>query len=256
MMAELPHFFIPKDHFQGEVIFVTGDPLHHLKQVLRLKEGDLAILLDGIGGCCRVRLEHLTRNSARALVLERWQEIETALPIHLLQGLPKGDKFDLILQKGTELGITSFHPVLTQRSVPQPDSQRLAKRYQRWDRIVSEAARQSRRCVLPKISPLQPLSRTLPPDADNLRLVLWEAGARPFSSVLPERRPKAVSLLVGPEGGFAADEIVLIEESGYQPVHMGPRILRTETAGLAAAGILQYLYGDLNRAPHESEEIP
>jgi 16S rRNA (uracil1498-N3)-methyltransferase len=256
MMAELPHFFIPKDHFQDDAVIVTGAPLHHLRQVLRLKEGDLAIFLDGSGGCCRVRLENLAGDSARALVLERWQETETALPIHLLQGLPKGDKFDLILQKGTELGITSFQPVLTRRSIPQPDAQRFAKRYQRWHRIVSEAARQSRRSFLPRISPPEPLSRILPSAADNLRLVLWEAGARPLASVLPELRPQGVSLLVGPEGGFAADEIALIEERGYQPVHMGPRILRTETAGLAAAGILQYLYGDLNRAPHESEEIP
>jgi 16S rRNA (uracil1498-N3)-methyltransferase len=256
MMAELPHFFIPKDHFQDDAVFVTGDPLHHLKQVLRLKEGDLAIFLDGSGGCCRVRLETLARDSARALVLDRWQEKETALPIHLLQGLPKGDKFDLILQKGTELGITSFQPVLTRHSVPQPDAQRFAKRCQRWNRIVSEAARQSRRSILPEVAPPEPLPRSLRSRSDSLRLALWEAGARPLASVLPEQRPEGVSLLVGPEGGFAADEIVLIEESGYLPVHLGPRILRTETAGLAAAGILQYLYGDLNRAPHESEEIP
>ncbi len=249
MMAELPRFFLPANHLHDEVVLVTGAPLHHLKQVLRLKEGDQMILLDGGGLNCRVRLEAIAHDHARTLVLERWRETETALPVHLLQALPKGDKLDLILQKGTELGIASFQPVLTQRSVPQPDPRRLARRFQRWDRIISEAARQSRRSVLPHLQPIEPLSRALAASPGTLRLVLWEAGALALSRALPQQPPAGVSLLIGPEGGFAEAEIAQIVDYGFQPVHLGPRILRTETAGLAAASILQYVYGDLERAP-------
>jgi len=256
MMAEIPRFFLPQNSLGDEIVFVTDEPLHHLKQVLRLKEGDQAILLDGTGLCCRVQLETIARDNARALVLERWQETETALPVHLLQALPKGDKLDLILQKGTELGVTSFQPVLTRRSVPQPDPLRLSKRYQRWNRIISEAARQSRRSVLPQLEQVEPLAQALQSRPENLRLVLWEAGALSLASALPPQRPVGVTLLVGPEGGFAADEIAQIENCGYQPVHLGPRILRTETAGLATVSILQYLYGDLHRTPQASKEMP
>ncbi len=254
MMTNLPRFFLPMENFRGDIVTLSGAPLHHLRQVLRLREGDGAVLLDGRGSCCRVTLEAVAQDHARALVLERWQDTETALPVHLMQALPKGDKLDLILQKGTELGITSFQPVLTQRSVPQPDSRRLARRFERWQTIICEAARQSRRSLLPQLAPTLPLDKALLSKPGNLRLVLWESATLPLARALPEQRPAGVTLLVGPEGGFADCEIGQITQNGFLPVHLGPRILRTETAGLAVASILQYVYGDLHSAPHESED--
>lgn len=253
-MTDLPRFFIPKGELTADEILITSDPLHHLNKVLRLKVGDQAILLDGTGACCRARISALGRHQAKAEPLERWQEIDTALPICLQQALPKGDKLDLVLQKGTELGITRFQPVTCQRSVPQADPQRLQKRSQRWARIISEAARQSRRSVLPELGAVRPLAEAVQMTSDHLRLVLWEQGATPLHEALPAQRPAGVTLLVGPEGGFAPEEVTLVHLAGFQPVHLGPRILRTETAGLAAASILQYLYGDLNLAPTQREE--
>ncbi len=254
-MAELPRFFMPPGELAADEILITAEALHHLNTVLRLKVGDQAILLDGTGVCCRVRLSAISRHLAQAEPLARWQATETALPIRLQQALPKGDKFDLVLQKGTELGISCFEPVACQRSVPLANPQRMQKRSQRWTRIISEAARQSRRCLLPELEAVHPLTEAVRLAPENLRLVLWEQGATPLANALPAHPPAGITLLVGPEGGFAPEEVDLVQQAGYHPVHLGPRILRTETAGLAATSILQYLYGDLHLAPKPWEEM-
>ena len=250
-MAELPRFFLPGEDFSPTEIHFSDDVLHHLHTVLRLTVDSEAIFLDGTGHCCRVRITRLDRKRGTAQVLQRWQTAETALPIHLVQALPKGDKFDLVLQKGTELGISAFHPVLTKRSVALPDRQRSEQRQQRWQRIVQEAARQSRRSHLPQLTPLSPLESVLEARPQGLRLVLWEAGAKPLAEALPSTSPSEVTILIGPEGGFDPGEIDLIAAYGFIPVHLGPRILRTETTGLAVTSILQYLYGDMHKTPAE-----
>jgi len=256
VMVELPRFFLAPGSLDGDDICITGEPFHHLAQVLRLQAGDRVLLLDGAGICCQACITAVARHSAAARIQSRWCARETALSVLLLQALPKGEKFDLVLQKGTELGIDSFQPVLSERSIPRLTPERLRKRVGRWSRIISEAARQSRRSILPELGPLQPLTEALPGPADRLRLVLWEMAETALAEALPEQCPSGISLLVGPEGGFAPAEITFAQQAGYQAVHLGPRILRTETAGLAAAAILQYRYGDLDRAPQPSEETP
>lgn len=243
-MADLHRFFVPAGSLAGDALDINGEPLHHLRTVLRLGRGSEILLLDGTGHCCRARLESVGRDRAGATVLARWVEEEHSCPLRLLQALPKGDKFDLVLQKGTELGITVFQPVLSGRAVSRPESGRMP----RWQRIITEAARQSRRPRLPHLAPLLPLGDALQAVREPLRLVLWEQGARPLAELLPAEPPAGIALLVGPEGGFAGSEIAAATAAGFLPVHLGPRILRTETAGLAATAILQYLYGDWDRA--------
>jgi 16S rRNA (uracil1498-N3)-methyltransferase len=252
-MSDPLRFFVPAGSMHGDQIEIAGDPFHHLRNVLRVKPGVLLLLLDGLGQCCQVRLERLHADRAATRVIRRWREKDGSLPITLLQALPKGDKFDLILQKGTELGISSFQPLETSHAVPNLAPERRAKRQLRWQRIVAEAARQSRRCFLPEVKPLQPLAKVLDAASDNLKLVLWEAGCVALRDALPQTPPTGVSLLVGPEGGFSTAEIDTIRDAGFQAVHLGPRILRTETAGLAATPVLQYLYGDWQCAPAVSE---
>jgi 16S rRNA (uracil1498-N3)-methyltransferase len=244
-MAELPRFFLPAAALQGESLSITGEPLHHLHSVLRLKIGAELLLLDGAGGCCRGRLTAVDRRAATVTMLERWQERECCSPLQLLQALPKGDKFDLVLQKGTELGITRFQPLLSARTVSRPER----GRQERWERIVSEAARQSRRPCLPAVGELLSLAEALPQVNAPLRLLLWEESARPLHEVLPEESPAAVAVLVGPEGGLSAEEVATATAAGFVAVHLGPRILRTETAGLAIAAVVQYRYGDWGQAP-------
>jgi 16S rRNA (uracil1498-N3)-methyltransferase len=260
-MSDPLRFFVPAGSLQDDQVVIAGDPFHHLRNVLRIKPGALLLLLDGLGQCCEVCLEQLYVDRATARVIRRWQEKDASLPITLLQALPKGDKFDLVLQKGTELGISCFQPIETAHAVPSLDPLRLGKRQQRWQRIVGEAARQSRRDFLPEVRPLKPLARVLDEPSDDLKLVLWEAGSVALKEALPQASPTGVRLLVGPEGGFSAAEISTITAAGFQAVHLGPRILRTETAGLAATPILQYLFGDwqfppAGRKPHQHEEIP
>ncbi len=244
-MAERPRFFIPAADFGGERISLSGEPLHHLHSVLRLKTGAELLLLDGRGNCCLGRLDSVDRRAAAVTVLERWQENERCCPLQLLQALPKGDKFDLVLQKGTELGISRFQPLLSARTVSRPERGRL----ERWQRIVSEAARQSRRPCLPSVAELLPLAEALAGVTAPLRLLLWEAGSRPLVEVLPAGAPEEVAVLVGPEGGLTGEEVALAGAAGFVPVHLGPRILRTETAGLALAAVMQFRYGDWGAAP-------
>ena len=248
-MSDPLRFFVPAASLEGDPVVITGDPYHHLRNVLRIKAGAIILLLDGFGQCCEVQLEQLQAAQATTRVIRRWQEPRRTLSITLLQAMPKGDKFEMVLQKGTELGVSCFQPLETAHAIPNLNGPRLQKRQQRWLRIVSEAARQSRRCFLPEVKPMQSLERVLEEPSDDLKLVLWEAGSVPLASALPEDPPRGVRLLIGPEGGFSATEIKTIAASGYQAVHLGPRILRTETAGLAATPVLQYLYGDWQYPP-------
>lgn len=238
-------FFVsPQDLAEAEVP-LTGEVLHHLAVVLRLAAGDEILLLDGRGALCRCRITELKKKVGQATILERWQETDTAFPIHLLQALPKGDKMDLILQKGTELGVGRFSPLFSRRSVTKLAPARAEQRCQRWQRIVCEAARQSRRPLLPQVMEPCELGDALINCNEGLRLMLWEEGSLPLAEALPTKAPDSLALLVGPEGGFTAEEARQAAQAGFQPVHLGSRIMRSETAGFAVAAILQYRYGDL-----------
>lgn len=237
-------FFVDPEALRQERVPLSEEVIRHLK-VLRLGRDAEIRLLDGTGNLCRCRIDHLDRHSGTALVLDRRTEPETAFPVELMQALPKSDKLDLVLQKGTELGICRFSPLQTERSIPRLAPAREEQRRQRWLRIIREAARQSRRPVLPALEEIRPLEEALQGCRSGLRLMLWEEGSRPLQTVLPREAPAGATLLIGPEGGFSEREAELAQGAGFVPVLFGPRILRSETAGFAAATILQYRYGDL-----------
>lgn len=241
-------FFVPPASLDNEIVPLPDDIAHHIRTVLRLAPGDEIILLDGQGRRCLCRLETLDKRSGNARILESCHEGETAFPIQLLQALPKGDKMELVLQKGTELGITAFSPVTTSRSLPQLAGEREEKRLARWERIIREAARQSRRPVLPRLDAPLPLVEALSACDAELRLMLWEEESLAMAGVLSGVAPRSAAILVGPEGGFSQEEAEAARAAGFNPVQIGPRILRCETAGFAVASILQYLFGDLGSA--------
>ncbi len=242
-------FFVSPDILEAEEVPLPREVVQHLGTVLRLAVGSEVLLLDGLGAVARCRLEALSRNSGLARVLERHREHDSAFPITLMQALPKGDKLELVLQKGTELGVTAFLPVLSSRCVARGEKGKGEGRRQRWERIIGEAARQSQRPCLPRLGELQPLQGAVNACTEPLRLMLWEEGSRPLAEVLPADRPSGAAVLIGPEGGFSVEEAQMAANGGFIPVHLGPRILRTETAGFAVAGILQYVYGDLGNRP-------
>jgi 16S rRNA (uracil1498-N3)-methyltransferase len=249
-------FFVPPASLTALRIPLEGDTLHHLSTVLRLPPGAEVLLLDGAGTLCHCRLEQLGRKRGEALVLRRWQESETVLPIQLLQSLPKGDKMELILQKGTELGVTEFVPVLAARSTPRLLADREEARQLRWERIIQEAARQSQRPILPRLASATPLAEALERCTAELRLLPWEEESRPLAAVLPARPPASAAVLIGPEGGFSAAEAQQAAAAGFLAVSLGRRILRSETAGFAVATILQHRYGDLGSRVEPAPALP
>ena len=160
----------------------------------------------------------------------------------LIQGLPKGDKLDLVLQKATELGVSGVWPVLTERSVARPKPEALGARHARWQRIVEEAARQSGRTEVPDVTPLRPLGEAARALGPGMRLLILDEEER------GERLGHAagdgpVALVVGPEGGLAREEVQALRDLGGVAVSLGPLVLRTETAGLAALAVLRHLDG-------------
>ena len=233
--------FVAPEALAEAVVVISGEAFHHLS-VLRLRGGDEILLLDGCGRFGRGILRSVTRSSAQAEVLERWCEGEELLPLRLIQGLPKGEKFEWLLEKGVELGISAFTPVTTERS------QTRGEKFSRWQRIIQEAARQSRRPLLPTLAELKPLAAALQQTTEALRLMLWEEGSLPLNAALPQEPPASCVLLVGPEGGFSPAEAHAAAAAGFIPVSLGKRILRTETAGMAVAAVLQNRYGDFGRS--------
>lgn len=237
-------FFVEPEAVSSEQVLLSAELVHHIGKVLRLSVGDELLLLDGRGNHYSGRIEELAAERGSFRIIEQWFADENILPIQLLQALPKGEKFDLILQKGVELGISRFSPVWSERSIPVMNRQRSEKKLQRWQRLVSEAARQSRRPVLPICDPANSLELALSNCRQELKLLLWEEESRPLADLLPAAAPADVAILVGPEGGFSRDEVAMARAAGFLPVSLGPRILRTETAGFAVTAVLEYLYGD------------
>jgi len=236
-------FFVPHKLIVGTTVELSNDVLRHLRTVLRLPAGGECELLDGNGTVAKGRIDEDFKIS----IIGVRQHQEPPCQISLIQGLPKGEKLELVLQKGTELGITRFVPTQMVRSVGRLKPEREQKRLKRWEKIVQEAARQSGQAFLPTLQLERRLEDALATVEADLKLLLWEESDEPLEVVLPEVAPEKISVIVGPEGGITPEEAEKALSAGYKSVSLGARILRTETAGLAIVTILQYLYGDLGK---------
>lgn len=221
---------------------LTRAEQHYLLDVLRLGADATLEVFDGIGGCYPARLV-----SSDAVELgERRDEVAGSRAIVLAQALAKGEKVDFVVQKATELGATAIAPFEATRSVVRLDAARAGDRVRRWQRIASEAARQCGRADVPPVWSVGTLASILErARAEQMKpLVLFEQErARRFSEALAE--PGPVMIVVGPEGGFTAEEIATSQHRGGAAVSLGRRVLRTETAGLAALVIARFIEGDL-----------
>jgi len=220
---------------------LPSDLRKHIQTVLRLVPGEHFELFDGTGAVAKVELQA----DAQVAILEVVRHPLPACHLSLLQGLPKGERLDFILQKGTELGVNRFELISMERSIGQLKKERKDKKSERWEKIIQEAARQCHQYHLPQLQVSADFSASVAGVTADLKLILWEGSEQPLAAVLPKQVPARVALVVGPEGGISASEVKLAEECGFVPVSLGPRILRTETAGLAMVAVLQYLYGDL-----------
>ncbi|MCK4503581.1 MAG: 16S rRNA (uracil(1498)-N(3))-methyltransferase [Desulfuromonadales bacterium] len=240
-------FYLPEVEFRcGSVVALPIELKRHLQTVLRLQPGAEIQLFNGCGQVARSVL----KENSRVEFLEIVDYPAPPCSLILIQGLPKGDKLELILQKGTEVGVNEFCLLPMARSVSQLKSSRKEKRLERWQKIIQEAARQCRQYHLPTLTLESSFNTVLSTVDADLKLLLWEDSAEPLATVLPQTVPQRVAVVVGPEGGITAQEAAAASAAGYRPVSLGPRILRTETAGLAIMTILQYLYGDLAAGQH------
>lgn len=225
-----------------EHVRVEGPALHHLR-VARVVPGEEMEVFDGHGRAWVAWLEAVDESGA---VLRLGDERRGAAgrAVVLIQGLPKGDKLDWVLQKSTELGVSEVWPVVTARSVARPKPEALGARHARWQRIVEEAARQSGRADVPEVAALRPLDEAVRALTPEVRLLILDEEER------AERLGAAagdgpVALVVGPEGGLEREEVEALRAAGGVPVSLGPLVLRTETAGVAALAVIRHLDGML-----------
>jgi 16S rRNA (uracil1498-N3)-methyltransferase len=226
----------------NEQVTLPPGPSNHLIQVLRLRAGDSLILFDGDGRDFPSRMRVPAKDAVQ-VEIDTPTEIEPSpvLEIHLGIGVSKGERMDLVIQKAVELGVTRISPLFTKRSVVRLDGARLEKRHQHWQGVLVAACEQSGRRRLPGLAAAASLERWLG-HRHPYPLLLDHRGTTPLPE-LPAPTGE-LTLLVGPEGGLAPEERALAKETGFTAIRMGPRILRTETAPLAALAAAQALWGD------------
>ena len=230
----------------GIEIELPENAANHLARVLRLEVGDTSVLFNGDGHDYPARLIEVGKRMVRVEVGTGIAiNNESALRLLLLQGVARGEKMDLILQKATELGVASLHPLYSQRSEVRLDGARADKRLAHWRGVVVSACEQCGRARVPDVAMPLPLAQALAQLPDGgLRLILSpDADASLLRLALDPTQ--SVFLAVGPEGGWSPQDLEQLLASGFTEVRLGPRVLRTETAGLAAIAALQVLHGDL-----------
>ena len=244
-------FFTPKENFIERTAKILGDDVKHLYKVLRLNEGDKIVLNNCDGEEFLANIRTITKQEVIVDIEEKLEiNNESEVKIYLFQGLPKAQKMDLIVQKGTELGITEFIPTITERVDIKLKGE--FKKLDRLNRIALEAAKQSKRTIIPKVSEPITFEEAMKAMKDlDLFIVPYENaenfGIRTLfnDNSIDTSKIKTVGILVGPEGGFELSEINELKENGAYIVTLGSRILRTETAGFVATSLVQYELGDL-----------
>jgi len=239
-------FFIPKESFIQNEVIICGEPLHQIGYVLRLKPGDRIIVLDNNGWEYEVEIERITKEEATGkIVSKQYGEGEPAVKITLYQALLKSDKFELVLQKGVELGVTTFAPFISERCVTKKPAD---GKIERWQKIIQEAAEQSERSILPVLYPVVSFDAACQ-SAKQPSLLLWEeeksVSLKETLQNPPFKNTKTLNLFIGPEGGFPSEETEQAKNHGIAIASLGHRILRAETAGLAAISAILYENGEM-----------
>ncbi len=240
--------FFSEDITAGaEAVRISGDEFTHLKRVLRLKQGDPVAVFDGKGLEVTGRIAAMEAGyaivSVEGTTIDR---LESKRRVRLLQGLLKSDKPEFVIQKATELGVAAITFFTTSRTVPISNGAKT--KGTRWRKAAIEAAKQCGRTRLPELTPVAALKDALKESGEGIKLILWEGEGKtiPIKDALKNADPdSAIAVAVGPEGGFSAGDIAIAEEAGFIAVSIGPRILRAETAAIAALSIIQCEAGDL-----------
>jgi len=237
-------FYVTPSQIHEETVTITGTDVNHIKNVLRMKQGEEIVICNGQGKDCYCIINKVSEGEITANVQSE-QETGTELKtkITLFQGLPKMDKMELIVQKAVELGVFEIVPVITKRAVVKlEDKKKEEKKLERWQAIALGAAKQSGRGIIPIIKPVQSYSEAIK-NAKNMGLALIpyeNAKGMPYTKEIMNslKKYETIGIFIGPEGGFEESEIELAKTNGILPITLGRRILRTETAGLAILSMM------------------
>lgn len=238
----MPRFFI--DYIPDDEAVLTGEDARHAAKSLRMQPGEAITLCDCLGNDYLGEVAAVSPEAVHVRVLEiRKSFAEPAVRVTLCQAVPKSDKMDWIVQKAVELGVWRIRPVVTARCVSRPDEKAAAKKVQRWQKIALEAAKQSGRGIIPAVTPFVKFQRAAQ-EASGKRVLFYEGGGERVP-LLAGPQDKELTLFIGPEGGFAPEEVALVRALGGRTATLGPRILRAETAPLAALTAVMLATGNM-----------
>ncbi|CDF58073.1 16S rRNA (uracil(1498)-N(3))-methyltransferase [Thermobrachium celere] len=242
-------FFVKRNNIINDKIIIEGDDVQHISKVLRLRKDDIIQVCDGHLNEYICSIQEINKNNVVCLVKEKFKnENESDVSITLFQGLPKAQKMELIIQKGVEIGIKEFIPVITERVVVKTEGKDLKNKLERWNRIAYEASKQSNRGIVPEVKDIIDFKEALEllKEFDAVFVPYEKERSMGFKKALKDKKDiKNVAVVIGPEGGFSEEEVKIFEENGFVLVTLGPRILRTETAGLVASTIILYELSDI-----------
>lgn len=237
------HFFILAEQVEEPVVTVTGNDVNHIKNVLRMKVGERLSVTDEDGVEYKCEIMSLETAQIKLAIIEK-KEVNHELPakIFLFQGLPKSDKMELIIQKAVELGIYEIIPMETKRCVVRLDDKKKESKNRRWNAVAESAAKQSKRTMIPKVMPIMKFRDAIQSVRDfDITCIPYEhaEGMQQTKQLLASLRPGAVTaFFIGPEGGFEEEEIQFAIQNEVQPISLGKRVLRTETAGMALLSMM------------------
>ena len=241
----MQHFFVTPDQVKGDLIFVEGSDVNHMKNVLRMRIGEEVTISDGNNRQYICEIKEYEQDEAVLHILEE-MNTDTELPskIYLFQGLPKQDKMELIVQKCVELGCYEVIPVATKRCVVKLDDKKAKKKIERWQQIAESAAKQAGRGVIPEVKDVLSFKEALKYAKDlDVVLIPYELaeGMKETKQLISEIKPgQSVGIFIGPEGGFEREEVETAIDEGAKAITLGKRILRTETAGLTTLSVLMF----------------
>jgi 16S rRNA (uracil1498-N3)-methyltransferase len=252
----VPRYFYA-DVIPGNRFRVTGEEAHHLARVMRKSIGDTVMCNDGMGGFFTGVITDSSVGCIEGKITERIEtHVEPKTRIILCQALPKGDKMDEIIRKGTEIGVAEFLPFISKRSISRPDPKHADRRLERWQRIAEEAAKQAGRAIVPEVHPVGTWTEVHDLAKQTQTFVAWEGEQScSLKRALDDSEQTTIALIIGPEGGLDPTEIQRAEESNIRSISLGPRILRTETAGPILAALVLFARDEMEPQGELRESI-
>lgn len=245
----MQRYFVTPDQMTDSTCTIVGEDVHHIQRVMRYTIGDEFICSDGHGRTVKVSVTRLSNDEVNCNIIQELTE-SRELPIHVLiaQALPKGDKMEWIIQKGTELGAHQFFPFSSKRTIVKYDHKKEKKRIERWQKIAKEAAEQAHRDIVPNIQQVHTIGELMNVEADA-KLIAYEDVALStghhsafYSTLQSLNHGSRLLVAIGPEGGFDKAEVDDLMQVGFQPVSLGKRILRTETASQYVLAAISFYY--------------